>query len=116
MDKALLRNIPRVDELLAPVRALCPDASTAAVTAAVRRTLDALRESVLSGEADIKRAMADCADESYLLFDGSKFDRKAFSLVFSPEELHGIAAAVTDCEDARCRELFERVSAGYIIC
>ena len=70
----------------------------------------------LSGEADIKRAMADCADESYLLFDGSKFDRKAFSLVFSPEELQGIAAAVTDCEDARCRELFERVSAGYIVC
>ena len=51
MDKALLRNIPKVDELLAPVRALCPDASTAAVTAAVRRTLDTLRESVLSGEA-----------------------------------------------------------------
>ena len=49
MDKSLLRRIPKVDELLAPVRALCPDASTAAVTAAVRRTLDALRESVLSG-------------------------------------------------------------------
>ena len=28
MDKALLRNIPKVDELLAPVRALCPNAST----------------------------------------------------------------------------------------
>ena len=26
MDKALLRNIPKVDELLAPVRAVCPDA------------------------------------------------------------------------------------------
>ena len=26
MDKALLRNIPKVDELLAPVRALCPNA------------------------------------------------------------------------------------------
>ena len=51
MDKALLRNIPKVDELLAPVRALCPNASSAAVTAAVRRTLDTLRESVLSGEA-----------------------------------------------------------------
>ena len=51
MDKSLLRRIPKVDELLAPVRALCPDASAAAVTAAVRRTLDALRESVLSGEA-----------------------------------------------------------------
>ena len=35
MDKALLRNIPKVDELLAPVRALCPNASSAAVTAAV---------------------------------------------------------------------------------
>ena len=33
MDKALLRNIPKVDELLAPVRALCPNASSAAVTA-----------------------------------------------------------------------------------
>ena len=33
MDKALLRNIPKVDELLAPTRALCPDASAAAVTA-----------------------------------------------------------------------------------
>ena len=32
MDKALLRNIPKVDELLAPVRALCPNASAAAVT------------------------------------------------------------------------------------
>ena len=51
MDKALLRNIPKVDELLAPVRALCPNASTAAVTAAVRRTLDALREDILSGAA-----------------------------------------------------------------
>ena len=51
MDKAMLRNIPKVDELLAPVRALCPNASSAAVTAAVRRTLDTLRESVLSGEA-----------------------------------------------------------------
>ena len=51
MDKALLRNIPKVDELLAPTHALCPDASAAAVTAAVRRTLDTLRESVLSGEA-----------------------------------------------------------------
>ena len=51
MDKALLRNIPKVDELLAPVRALCPDASTAAVTAAVRRTLDTLREDILSGAA-----------------------------------------------------------------
>ena len=43
MDKALLRNIPKVDELLAPTHALCPDASSAAVTAAVRRTLDTLR-------------------------------------------------------------------------
>ena len=51
MDKALLRNIPKVDELLAPVRALCPNASSAAVTAAVRRTLDALREDILSGAA-----------------------------------------------------------------
>ncbi len=51
MDKALLRNIPRVDELLAPVRALCPNASSAVVTAAVRRTLDALREDILSGAA-----------------------------------------------------------------
>ena len=32
MDKALLRNIPKVDELLAPVRALCPNASSAAVS------------------------------------------------------------------------------------
>ena len=31
MDKALLRNIPKVDELLAPTHALCPDASAAAV-------------------------------------------------------------------------------------
>ena len=46
MDKSLLRRIPKVDELLAPTHALCPDASAAAVTAAVRRTLDALRESV----------------------------------------------------------------------
>ena len=44
MDKALLRNIPKVDELLAPVRALCPNASAAAVTAAVRRTMQKLRE------------------------------------------------------------------------
>ena len=51
MDKALLRNIPKVDELLAPTHALCPDASSAAVTAAVRRTLDALREDILSGAA-----------------------------------------------------------------
>ena len=51
MDKALLRNIPKVDELLAPVRALCPNASSAAVTAAVRRTLDTLREDILSGAA-----------------------------------------------------------------
>ena len=36
MDKALLRNIPKVDELLAPTHALCPDASAAAVTAAVQ--------------------------------------------------------------------------------
>ena len=62
MDKALLRNIPRVDELLAPTHALCPDASAAAVTAAVRRTLDALRESVLSGEApEIPEISALCA-------------------------------------------------------
>ena len=62
MDKALLRNIPKVDELLAPVRALCPNASSAAVTAAVRRTLDALRESVLSGEApEIPETAALCA-------------------------------------------------------
>ncbi len=51
MDNALLRNIPKVDELLAPVRALCPNASSAAVTAAVRRTLDTLREDILSGAA-----------------------------------------------------------------
>ena len=31
MDKSLLRRIPKVDELLAPVRALCPNASSAAV-------------------------------------------------------------------------------------
>ena len=71
MDKALLRNIPKVDELLAPVRALCPNASTAAVTAAVRRTLDALREDILSGaarelpERDVLCALAaDAARES----------------------------------------------------
>ena len=29
MDKAMLRNIPKVDELLAPTHALCPDASGA---------------------------------------------------------------------------------------
>lgn len=62
MDKALLRNIPKVDELLAPTHALCPDASAAAVTAAVRRTLDTLRESVLSGEApEIPEISALCA-------------------------------------------------------
>ena len=62
MDKAMLRNIPKVDELLAPTHALCPDASAAAVTAAVRRTLDALRESVLSGEApEIPETAALCA-------------------------------------------------------
>ncbi len=62
MDKALLRNIPRVDELLAPTHALCPNASSAAVTAAVRCTLDALRESVLSGEApEIPETAALCA-------------------------------------------------------
>ena len=33
MDKAMLRNIPKVDELLAPTHALCPDASAAAVSA-----------------------------------------------------------------------------------
>lgn len=70
----------------------------------------------LAGESDIKRAMADCADESYLLFDRSKFDRKAFSLVFAPDELKRMAAAVTDCPDARCRELFERAGVGYIVC
>ena len=48
-DRSLLRAIPRVDELLAPVRALCEDASAAAVTEAVRRTLAALREDILSG-------------------------------------------------------------------
>lgn len=62
MDKSLLRRIPKVDELLAPTHALCPDASAAAVTAAVRRTLDALRESVLSGEApEIPETAALCA-------------------------------------------------------
>ena len=55
MDKALLRNIPKVDELLAPVRALCPNASSAAVTAAVRRTLDTLREDILSGAVNLPR-------------------------------------------------------------
>ena len=62
MDKSLLRRIPKVDELLVPTHALCPDASAAAVTAAVRRTLDALRESVLSGEApEIPETAAICA-------------------------------------------------------
>ena len=62
MDKSLLRRIPKVDELLAPTHALCPDASAAAVTAAVRRTLDALRESILSGEApEIPEISALCA-------------------------------------------------------
>ena len=62
MDKSLLRRIPKVDELLAPTHALCPDASAAAVTAAVRCTLDALRESVLSGEApEIPETAALCA-------------------------------------------------------
>ena len=62
MDKSLLRRIPKVDELLAPTHALCPNASSAAVTAAVRRTLDALRESVLSGEApEIPETAALCA-------------------------------------------------------
>ena len=68
MDKALLRNIPKVDELLAPTHALCPDATAAAVTAAVRRTLDALRESVLSGEApEIPETAALCALAAALL-------------------------------------------------
>ena len=31
MDKSLLRRIPKVDELLVPTHALCPDASAAAV-------------------------------------------------------------------------------------
>ena len=44
MDKSLLRRIPKVDELLAPTHALCPDASTAAVTAA--RINAAAREDV----------------------------------------------------------------------
>ena len=62
MDKALLRNIPKVDELLAPAHALCPDASSAAVTAAVRRTLDTLREDILSGAArEIPEISALCA-------------------------------------------------------
>lgn len=50
VDQSLLRGIPRVDELSASVRALCSDASAAAVTAAARRTLDELRADVLSGE------------------------------------------------------------------
>ena len=41
MDKSLLRRIPKVDELLAPTHALCPDASAAAVTADSVRWHDA---------------------------------------------------------------------------
>ena len=48
---SLPEAVRRESELLAPVRALCPDASAAAVPAAVRRTLDALREDILSGAA-----------------------------------------------------------------
>lgn len=62
MDKSLLRHIPKVDELLAPVRALCPDAPAVTVTAAVRHTLDALRADVLSGEiSEIPEGSVLCA-------------------------------------------------------
>ena len=62
MDKSLLRHIPKVDELLAPVRVLCPDAPAAAVTAAVRHTLDALRADVLSDRIpEMPEAPALCA-------------------------------------------------------
>lgn len=70
----------------------------------------------LAGETEIKRAMAACADESYLLFDGSKFGKRAFSLVFSPEELKNISGAVTDCREESCRELFARAGVELTSC
>lgn len=50
MDRTLLRQIPRVDELIDPVRARCAGAPSSAVTAAVRRTLEELRGALLTGE------------------------------------------------------------------
>ena len=52
MARELLRAIPRVDELRGEVERLCPDLPAAALTAAVREELDALRRSVLDGERD----------------------------------------------------------------
>ena len=51
MDKQLLRRIPKVDDLLRrpALEALAVEAPASAVTEAVRRTLDALRENILSG-------------------------------------------------------------------
>ena len=51
MDKQLLRRIPKVDDLLRrpALEALAAEAPASAVTEAVRRTLDALRENILSG-------------------------------------------------------------------
>jgi len=70
----------------------------------------------LTEESSIKRIMTACADEAYLLFDSSKFDRKAFSLVFSPEELSRFTAAITDCSDPRCADLFARAETEFILC
>lgn len=52
MDKQLLRRIPKVDDLLRRPRAGSAGGRklpASAVTEAVRRTLDALRENILSG-------------------------------------------------------------------
>lgn len=51
MDKALLRALPRVDDMCAAVRARCPEVSEHVVTDAVRETLGALRAALLAGEA-----------------------------------------------------------------
>ncbi len=62
-DRELLRNIPRVDELLGAVRERCPELSSATVTAAVRETLDALRAGVLRGEVRELPSVSElCAD------------------------------------------------------
>lgn len=66
MEQELLRAIPRVDELRGEVERLCPDLPAAALTAAVRSTLDALRESILDGRVQIlppRDTLCRCAAE-----------------------------------------------------
>ena len=98
MDKQLLRRIPKVDDLLRrpALEALAAEAPASAVTEAVRRTLDALRENILSGAVtELPCEEALCAEIAEACRSARLPSLRSF-LYYTQEALAPVAERIAD--------------------